>query len=106
LADLAENKVVRDLTAIRNDTFKSYWGSAPETEDEVRLLLKAYESVGVLTTSLLAYKHSEVVGMVVAVPEVTVSAIVRAPRTVDDNEKLNFFLIGVRESERGSGLNL
>jgi hypothetical protein len=95
---------VSDLTEIRNECFKSHWGTTPVTEDEVKYFLKAYEPAGLLTTSLLAYRDSKVVGMVVATPEMTALAVVRPPRVLSDSEKLNSLLLGVRESERGTGL--
>jgi hypothetical protein len=103
-ADLAETKLVSDLTEIRNECFKSHWGTTPVTEDEVKYFLKAYEPTGLLTTSVLAYRDSKVVGMVIATPEMTALAIVRPPRVLSDTEKLNSLLLGVRESERGTGL--
>jgi hypothetical protein len=104
-ADLERNKLIRDLTQIRNDTFKQHWGTTPETEGDARYILGAYEPMGLLTTSLLAYKNSEVVGMLVAVPEMTALAVVTPPRILHDSEKLNVCIFGVRESERGMGLH-
>ena len=104
-ADLEERQLVKDLTGIRNDTFKAHWGSPPETEDEVRYLLKMYEPAGVLTTSLLARRDGQAVGMAIAVPELTSMAIVTPPRVLDESEKLNVLLFGVRESDRGKGVH-
>ena len=103
-ADIEENKLVRDLTYIRNETFKLHWATPLESEDEVRFLLRVYQPLGGMETSLLAYKDSKVVGMALAMPEVAATAIVRPPRVLDDSEKLNTLLFGVAVSERHTGL--
>jgi hypothetical protein len=104
-AEIEERQLVKDLTEIRNDTFKTHWGSAPETEDEIRYLLKVYEPAGALTTSMLAYRDGQAVGMAVAAPEMTSLAIMTPPRVLDESEKLNILLFGVRESDRGKGVH-
>ncbi|HWO43496.1 MAG TPA: GNAT family N-acetyltransferase [Candidatus Eisenbacteria bacterium] len=106
LKDVADVRRVPDFAATWRDTFKSHWGFAPLTDDEVSLLLQSFKPAGAYETSVIAYYRGTPVGMLFAVPEVTATAVVRPGRVLKDSEKLNILAIGVRESARGQGVNL
>ena len=46
------------------------------------------------------------VGMLLLVPEHNAEVVLKPGRTVHDDERLNVLAIGVRESDRGRGVNL
>ena len=106
LRDVPEHRRVHDFVETFNDTFKSHWGWTPYSETEIAGLLKALTRAGVLETSVLAYRDDRPVGMVLLVPEHHAEAVLQPGRTVQESELLNVLAIGVRESDRGRGVNL
>jgi GNAT superfamily N-acetyltransferase len=106
LKDIPEARRVPEFTDTFNDAFKVHWGLVPATVDEFALLLAAFTPAGVLETSVMAYRDGSPVGMLIVVPEVTATAVLKPGRVLDESEKLNVLGIGVRESARGRGLNL
>ena len=106
LRDVPEARRVPEFKELWNDAFKTHWGQSPFSEAEVTLLFTAFAPIGMLDTSVLAYRGSEPVGVLWVTPETTATALYAAGRTVRDSEKLNFLGIGVRESARGRGINL
>ena len=69
-------------------------------------LLKSLTRAGVMETSVLAYRDDQPVGMLLLVPEHNAEAVLKPGRTIQDSERLNVLAIGVRESDRGRGVNL
>jgi len=103
--DIARPQLVRDLTATWNETFKAHFGWAPFSEDEIDLFLAAFDALGVLDTSVIAYEGPDPVGMCVVGADDTGHAAFAPGRSLDDSERLNFLAIGVRERARGRGIN-
>jgi GNAT superfamily N-acetyltransferase len=106
LKDISDARRVSDFTATWRDTFKSHWGFTPLSEDEMSILLEAFQPAGVLDTSVMAYHNGAPVGMLFVVPDVSATAVLKPRRVLTDSEKLNILAIGVRESARGQGVNL
>ncbi|MBM4256676.1 MAG: hypothetical protein FJ147_12365 [Deltaproteobacteria bacterium] len=106
LREVPEQQRVSDFVATFNDTFKSHWGWIPYSETEIAGLLKALTRAGVLDTSVLAYRDRQPVGMLLLVPEHNAEVALKPGRTVHESERLNVLAIGVRESDRGRGVNL
>jgi GNAT superfamily N-acetyltransferase len=106
LKDVASERRIRDFAATWKDTFRSHWGFAPLTEDEISILLEGFKPAGAFDTSVIAYHGGAPVGMLFVVPEVSAAAILKPGRVLQDSEKLNILAIGVRESARGRGVNL
>jgi len=103
---ISENRRVRDLTRVWNETFKAHWGYVPLTESELEFFTSAFRPLGGDSTTVIAYKDGEPLGAVWARPEVSEMAILKAGRSLKDSEKLNILGIGVREPARGKGVNL
>jgi len=55
---------VPEFTDTWNDTFKAHWGFTPFIADEVALLFEAFTPVGMLETSVMAYRDGVPVGAV------------------------------------------
>lgn len=106
LRDVPEPRRVPDFVDTFNATFTSHWGWTPYSEAEMAGLLKSLTRAGVLDTSVLAYREDQPVGMVLLVPEHSAEVVLKPGRTVQDSELLNMLAIGVRESDRGRGVNL
>jgi hypothetical protein len=106
LRDVPEERRVREFTATFNETFSAHWGWTPYSEAELAALLHAMTRVGILDTSVIAYREDEPVGMVLVVPEHSGDAVLKPGRTLRDEERLNILAIGVREPARGRGVNL
>jgi len=105
LRDVPEPRRVQDFVDTFNATFASHWGWTPYSETEMTGLLKSLTRTGVLETSVLAYRDAQPVGMVLLVPEHHTEVVLKSGRTVQDAELLNVLAIGVRESDRGRGVN-
>jgi len=106
LRDVPEQRRVQNFVTTFNDTFKSHWGWSPYSETEMGGLLKSLARIGVLDTSVLAYRDDQPVGMLLLVPEHNTEVVLKPERTVREDERLNVLAIGVRESDRGRGVNL
>jgi len=97
---------VHQFTTVWNDAFKAHWGAAPFTEDEISSLFEFFALLGGLDTSVLAYRGTEPVGVLMVTPESSEGALLKAGRTLTESEKLNWLGIGVHASARGRGVNL
>ncbi|MEW6297750.1 MAG: hypothetical protein AB1671_08430 [Thermodesulfobacteriota bacterium] len=106
LRDVPEHRRVPEFTATFNETFRSHWGWTPFTEAEMRSLFAALAPLGMLETSVLAYRDDEPVGMLLVTPEHSGDAVLRPGRVLADAEKLNVLAIGVCAAARGKGVNL
>jgi hypothetical protein len=106
LKDVSVTHRLRDLTNIWRAAFNAHWGFVPFAEDEVAVMVKGSIPAGLLDTSVLAYRDGVPVGFAFAVPEVTATAVLAPGRLLKQSEKLNTLTIGVRESDRGRGVNL
>lgn len=106
LKHLTAEQRAADLSATWNDAFSRHWGHTPTTPAEFRFLLRTLATSGVLDASAIAYAGGRPVGAVWVVPESSGTAQLCPGRVLTDSERLNVFAIGVRESARGSGVNL
>jgi GNAT superfamily N-acetyltransferase len=106
LKDVPDARRVVEFTALYNDTFKAHWGFTPFTEDEVAGMTEALSPVGMLETSVIAYREGAPVGVLWVTPDTSFLAALAPGRTLRGEEKVNFLGIGVHESARGCGLNL
>ncbi|MSQ48526.1 MAG: hypothetical protein EXR78_09140 [Deltaproteobacteria bacterium] len=106
LRDIPEERRVREFTATFNETFSAHWGWTPYSELELAALLQTMTRVGILDTSVIAYRDEEPVGMLLVVPEHSSDALLQPGRALHDEERLNILAIGVREPVRGRGVNL
>jgi GNAT superfamily N-acetyltransferase len=106
LKAVPENRRVREFNDTFNDAFRYHWGLAPLTEAQWPEVFGHFADAGILDTSVLAYRGSDPIGMLLVIPELTAGAIATAPRTVKESEKLNILGIGVRSAQRGKGVNL
>ncbi len=104
--DVDPDRRILDFTYTWNDAFKAHWGTIPLTEAETGFLFDLFALSGGLDTSVIAYRAGEPVGVLMVVRETTETALLMSGRVLKDSEKLNFLGIGVRESARGTGLNL
>jgi hypothetical protein len=106
LKDIPDALRVTDFTETWKETFKSHWGFTPLTEDEMSLLFEAFKPAGAFETSVIAYQNEVPVGMLLVVPAISATAILKPGRILKDSEKLNILAIGVCEAQRGQGVNL
>jgi GNAT superfamily N-acetyltransferase len=106
LRDIPEERRVREFTATFNETFSAHWGWTPYSEPELAALLHAMTRIGILDTSVMAYRGDEPMGMLLLVPEHSGDAVLKHGRALYDEERLNILAIGVREPARGHGVNL
>jgi GNAT superfamily N-acetyltransferase len=106
LRAVPEDRRVAQFTATFNETFQAHWGWTPFTQAEIQSLFAALSPLGMLDTSVLAYRNGEPVGMLLVTPEHSNDAILKPGRVLYDSEKLNVLAIGVRESARGRGVNM
>jgi hypothetical protein len=106
LAAKPERRHIQEFTDTFNDAFRYHWGLAPLTEAQFSEAFSHFANTGILDTSVLAYRHSDPIGMLFVIPELTADAVTVVPRTIRDSEKLNILGIGVRSSQRGNGVNL
>jgi GNAT superfamily N-acetyltransferase len=104
--DVPVGRRVGEFTALYNDTFKAHWGWTPFSEDEVASMTEALAPVGMLETSLIAYRDGVPAGVLWVTPDTSFLAALAPGRTLRGEEKVNFLGIGVHESARGRGLNL
>jgi GNAT superfamily N-acetyltransferase len=105
LRDVPEERRVREYTALWNHAFQQHWGQVPFTEAEVAELFQAFEGLGALDTSVLAYRGDEPVGVLMVIPSTADFARLESGRRLDESERLNVLGIGVHESARGRGVN-
>lgn len=106
LKDVPETRRVAEFTELYNEAFKAHWGWIPFTEAEVASMIEALTPVGMLETSLIAYRDGLPVGVLWVTPDTSFLAALAPGRTLRGEEKVNFLGIGVHESARGRGLNL
>lgn len=106
LRDLPEERRIREFTATFNETFSAHWGWTPYSEAELAALLSAMSGMGILDTSVIAYRGDEPAGMLLVVPEHSGDALLQPGRILREEERLNILAIGVREVARGRGVNL
>jgi len=106
LREVPEHRRVPEFTATFNEAFRSHWGWTPFTEAEMRSLFAALAPLGMLETSVLAYRDDEPVGMLLVTPEHSSDAVLRPGRVLSDAERLNVLAIGVCAAARGKGVNL
>jgi GNAT superfamily N-acetyltransferase len=105
LKDVPEDRRVRDYTETWNDSFKAHWGFPPVIEEEVALLFRFLEPLGILETSLLAYEGGAPVGYLFVYKDMAELAALAPGRVLGGDEKTNVLGIGVCEPARGRGLN-
>jgi GNAT superfamily N-acetyltransferase len=106
LSDLPPEKRVSAFAPVWNEAFYNHWGFIAASNEAYAEMLRFFEMLGGLETSLVAYRGSEVVGALMVVPEETAHAALKPGRVLQASEKLNFLGIGVREAARGRGVNL
>lgn len=106
LKTVPESRRVREFNDTFNDAFRYHWGLAPFTDAQWSEIFGHFADAGILDTSVLAYRGSDPIGMLLVIPELTAGAVTTAPRTIQDSEKLNILGIGVRNAQRGKGVNL
>jgi GNAT superfamily N-acetyltransferase len=103
---LPGEKRVSEFAPAWNEAFYNHWGFVAASNEAYAEMLRFFEMLGGLETSLVAYRGSEVVGALMDVPEETAHAALKPGRVLQASEKLNFLGIGVREAARGHGVNL
>lgn len=107
LRDIAPADRVELFVSTWNDAFAHHWGVVPQSRAEFSDLLSFLEPMGMLETSVLAFKDGEPVGCVWCTPETASILAATAPgRELRGDEKVNFLGIGVREPARRRGVNL
>ncbi len=106
LKDVPEGRRVAEFTALYNDTFKTHWGWTPFIEAEVADLMEAMTPIGMLDTSIIAYRDGVPMGVLWVLPDTSFLAALAPGRELRPQEKVNFLGIGVHEAARGRGLNL
>jgi hypothetical protein len=106
IAQIPQKRRVPEFTDTFNDAFRFHWGFPPISETQFAEAFSEFDPLGINDLSLIAYKGSDPVGMLVVVAEATNSAVVKPPRTVQESERLNVLGIGVRSAHRGRGVNL
>jgi GNAT superfamily N-acetyltransferase len=106
LAEVPAARRAAEFTRLQNETFATHWGFTPFTEPEVALVMTMGEPVGMLETSLIAYRGGEPMGVLWVIPTMAPLAALAPGRCLEPWEQVNFLGIGVREPARGRGLNL
>ena len=103
--DVPRDRLVLDITDTWADTFRAHFGWSPFSEDEIALMLLAFEPAGILDCTALAYEGDQAVGFCVVAADDADHAALAPGRALDPNERLNFLAIGVRARARGRGVN-
>jgi GNAT superfamily N-acetyltransferase len=107
LREVPAQRRVDDFVDTWNEAFSQHWGVIPQLPEEFAELMSFLEPMGMLDTSVIAYRDGEPVGVVWCVPETaSMLAATATDRALRDDEKVNFLGIGVRESARRQGVNL
>jgi predicted GNAT family acetyltransferase len=106
VAQIPERRRVPEFTDTFNDAFRFHSGFPPISETQFAEAFSEYDLLGINDLSLVAYKGSDPIGVLVVVGEATGGAVVKPPRTVQESERLNILGIGVRSAHRGRGVNL
>lgn len=106
LKDVPASRRVAQFTTVYNDAFKAHWGWTPFTHDEVATMIEALAPVGMLESSLIAYRDGVPLGVLWVTPDTSFLAALAPGRTLRPEEQVNFLGIGVAEAARGQGLNL
>jgi len=107
MRDVPAELRVEHFIELWNEAFARHWGIVPQVREEFADLLAFLEPMGMLETSVIAYRGDEPVGAVWCVPEIASALAATAPgRELQNREKVNFLAIGVRESARRQGVNL
>jgi GNAT superfamily N-acetyltransferase len=106
LSDLPVGKRAALYTETWNECFAAHWGLAPFDVGEVETLFQAIEPSGALDLSLLAYHEDEPAGVLLIVPDLSMTAATRPGREIRPEEKVNLLGIGVRKHARGRGVNM
>lgn len=106
LGQVPEEQRTAQFTQLWNDAFAEHWGYSPFSEEEFALLLGSFAPMGLLDTSVIAYRGSEPEGVLWVSPETSAIAVCQPGRRVQEAEKLNFLGIGVRASARGRGVGM
>jgi len=105
LREVSRSRRLREFTETWADTFKAHWGFTAFSEEELGFLFAGFEPTGFLESSVLAYEGDAPVAMCLVVPDDPGHAVLARGRRLDESERLNLLAIGVREAERGRGLN-
>jgi hypothetical protein len=106
LREVPTERRAPEFGATFNDAFRSHWGMSPITEAEFAENFEMAELTGLLDVSMLAYSGDDPVGVIIAMPELSMLATLAPGRELSDAERLNFLAIGVRDVARGRGVNL
>ncbi len=106
MRDIAPERRVPDFIETWNDSFSEHWGIVPQDPAEFADLLTFLQPMGMLDTTVIAYREEEPVGAVWSVPEMASTLAATNGRDITDAEKVNFLAIGVRPSGRRQGINL
>jgi GNAT superfamily N-acetyltransferase len=106
MRDVPSQQRVPDFIELWNESFAEHWGIVPQNADEFADLLTFLEPMGMLDTTVMAYRDDEPVGAVWSVPEMASALAMTNGRDVTEAEKVNFLAIGVRPSARRQGVNL
>jgi hypothetical protein len=69
LKDVPEARRVAEFTALYNHAFKAHWGWSPFTEGEVASMIEALTPVGMLDTSVIAYRDGAPMGVLWVMPD-------------------------------------
>ena len=106
LKEVPETRRVTEFTAVYNDAFKAHWGWTPFTAEEVTSMMEALAPLGMLETSLIAYRGGVPLGVLWVTPDTSFLAVLAPGRTLRAEERVNFLGIGVAAAARGRGLAL
>lgn len=106
LGQVPESRRVAEFTALWNEAFERHWGYTPFSDAEVAEMLQMLAPVGMLETSIIAYRDGEPMGVLWVMPDMSFLAARAPDRPLRDTERVNFLGIGVRAAARGRGLNL
>lgn len=106
LGDVPEERRVPEFIKTWNEAFAEHWGVVPQNPAEFADLLAFLEPMGMLETSVIAYRDGEPAGALWVVPEIASSLASTNGRELTEAEKVNFLAIGVRPAGRRQGVNV
>lgn len=106
LRDVPDERRLPDFAETWSDAFHNHWGNVSLSKDDFASLFELLGPMGMFDLSVIGYKEGQPAGVVWVGQEMTQIAALDPGRQLEESEKLNFLGIGVRETARGTGLNL
>jgi hypothetical protein len=106
MKDVPASERVRQFLEVWDTAFEAHWGFSPSTKAELDFMFEAFAPLGIMDTSVLAFREGVPVGALIVSAETSGLAKLNPGRILREEEKLNILGVGVLKEARGTGVNL